>query len=42
MLKELWFDGQELLLLVKRLERRRLVWPQVEGGKSRSHHHSCP
>ena len=29
MLKELWFDGQEMLLLGKCLERGRLVWPQA-------------
>jgi transposase len=34
-LKVLWFDGQGLLLLSKRLERGRFVWPQaVSGGVS--------
>lgn len=33
MLKVLWFDGQSLLLLAKRLERGRFVWPQAQGGK---------
>ena len=28
----LWFDGQGLLLLSKRLERGRFVWPQASGG----------
>ena len=31
-LKVLWFDGQGLLLLAKRLERGRFVWPQATGG----------
>ena len=31
-LKVLWFDGQGLLLLVKRLERGRFVWPQATSG----------
>ena len=31
-LKVLWFDGQGLLLLSKRLERGRFVWPQASGG----------
>ena len=30
--KLLWFDGQGLLLLTKRLERGRFVWPQATGG----------
>ncbi|MCR6480857.1 IS66 family insertion sequence element accessory protein TnpB [Variovorax sp. ZS18.2.2] len=33
MLKVLWFDGQGLLLLAKRLERGRFVWPQAVSGK---------
>jgi transposase len=33
MLKVLWFDGQGLLLLAKRLERGRFVWPQAVAGK---------
>ena len=28
-----WYDGQGLLLLAKRLERGRFVWPQAEAGK---------
>lgn len=31
-IKLLWFDGQGLLLLSKRLERGRFVWPQATGG----------
>ena len=31
-LKVLWFDGQGLLLLSKRLERGRFVWPQASAG----------
>jgi transposase len=31
-IKVLWFDGQGLLLLAKRLERGRFVWPQATTG----------
>ena len=31
-LKVLWFDGQGLVLLSKRLERGRFVWPQATCG----------
>ena len=30
--KVVWFDGQGLLLLAKRLERGRFVWPQATSG----------
>lgn len=32
MIKVLWFDGDGLCLLQKRLERGRFVWPQAESG----------
>ena len=32
MIKVLWYDGQGLLLLAKRLERGRFVWPQAVSG----------
>jgi transposase len=31
-LKVLWFDGQGLMLLAKRLGRGRFVWPQAASG----------
>ena len=32
LIKVLWFDGDGLCLLAKRLERGRFVWPKAEGG----------
>lgn len=32
MVKLLWFDGDGLCLLAKRLERGRFVWPQATSG----------
>jgi transposase len=31
-IKVLWFDGQGLMLLAKRLERGRFIWPQATSG----------
>jgi transposase len=33
LIKLLWFDGQGLLLLAKRLERGRFIWPQASEGR---------
>ena len=32
LVKLLWFDGDGLCLLAKRLERGRFVWPQADSG----------
>jgi transposase len=32
LVKLLWFDGDGLCLLAKRLERGRFVWPRAESG----------
>jgi transposase len=32
-IKVLWLDGQGLLLLAKRLERGRFIWPQASDGR---------
>ena len=32
LIKVLWFDGDGLCLLAKRLERGRFIWPKAEGG----------
>jgi transposase len=31
LIKVLWYDGQGMCLLAKRLERGRFVWPRTEG-----------
>jgi transposase len=33
LIKVLWFDGQGLLLLAKRLERGRFIWPTASDGR---------
>ena len=33
LIKVLWFDGQGLLLLAKRLEHGHFVWPQASEGR---------
>src|ERR1035437_7606394 len=32
LIKVLWFDGDGLCLLAKRLERGRFIWPKAESG----------
>ena len=32
LIKVLWFDGDGLCLLAKRLERGRFIWPKAENG----------
>jgi transposase len=32
LIKVLWFDGDGLCLLAKRLDRGRFIWPKVDGG----------
>ena len=41
MVKVLWFDGDDLCLFQKRLERSRFIWPKATAGTVSLSHARC-